>query len=262
MGIRDKIKSTINWQTKKVAVFIVNYNMNEMADNLYLYLKENETWPMDIYYIDNGSDIKNPSKHTNVFIENNVQTTNGWLTGLAQSDKKYYNYFAYMFLITSTQFVSNSKKPITSMVQKLIEDENAVGVHASLSKDSTTAWEHLKNRGTNDFRQTWFIDNICSLYRADWFNSIGRFDKDLIYAWGVDLEAGYIARKQGRTLWVDERIQVRKKTDIGYKMKRMNMKAEKRVKLASKNMSDVLSQKYGDDWEDKIMKDYMSEEML
>ncbi len=77
MGSRDRIKKLINWKTKKVAVFIVNYNMNERAEALYDYLKKNETWPIDIYLIDNGSDLTKPSKKTNVFIKNNVQTTNG-----------------------------------------------------------------------------------------------------------------------------------------------------------------------------------------
>lgn len=256
--------SNNNWKinTKRVAVFIVNYNMPEMADNLFNYLKKEETYPIDIYLIDNGSDMVNASKNTNVFIKENIQTTNGWLYGLKQSDKKIYNYFAYTFLITSTQFIKESYKPITSMVKKLIDDPNAVGVHASLSRDSTTNWKHLINRGTNTYRKTWFIDNICSMYRADWFNSIGRFDKNLIYAWGIDLETSYIARKQGRSLWVDENIQVRKTTNIGYKMKRMGMTGSDRVMLASKNMNKILTKKYGKNYMDLMLKEYVGKDMI
>jgi len=262
MWERDLVKNLLNWNTKKVAVFLVNYNMPERADQLFNYLKENETWPYDMYLIDNGSDIKNPSKNTTVFIPKNVQTTRGWLNGLQASDKKLYTYFAYMFLITSAEFTKNSGKPISSMVQKLLEDKNAVGVHASLTKDSTTCWDHLKNRGSfQHFRQTFMIDNICSMYRADWFNSIGRFDKNLIYAWGIDVETGYIARQQKRTLWVDESIQVKKVTDIGYKMKRMNMSAESRQKLAKENMDSVMIKKYGKNYWEKLINKYVDEEM-
>lgn len=262
MGKRDLLKRFLNWNTNKVAVFIVNYNMNEKADALFEYLQENETWPHDIYFIDNGSNLTKPSKYTNVFIKDNVQTTEGWLKGLEQSDKKLWNYFAYMFLITSTEFTKESSKPITSMVQKLIEDKNAVGVHASLTQDSTTNWEHLKNRGSyQHFRQTFMIDNVCSMYRTDWFNSIGRFDKRLTFAWGIDVETCYIARKQKRTVWVDEDIQVRKITNIGYKMERMNMTSSDRTKLAKENMDSVMIPKYGEDYWEQLTNQYVDEEM-
>lgn len=263
MEWRNFIKKSLNWNSKKVAVFIVNYNMPERADAIFYYLKRNETWPIDIYLIDNGSDITHPSKNTNVFIKKNIQTTRGWLKGLEQADKKLYNYLAYVFIITSAEFTPKSKKPMSSMVQKLIEDKNAVGVHASLTEDSTTYWDHLKNRGSfQHFRQTFMIDNICSMYRADWFNSIGRFDKDLIYAWGIDIETCYIARQQKRTLWIDESIQVKKITNIGYKMKRMNMSAKNRERLASENMRKILTKKYGENYIDQILKGYVTKEML
>jgi hypothetical protein len=89
------------------------------------------------------------------------------------------------------------------------------------------------------------IDNISSLYRADWFDSIGRFDPELIYGWGIDLETCWLAHKAGRTLWVCEDAPVRKTTNIGYAMNRMNMSAEDRSKLAYRNMVDVLNRKYG-----------------
>lgn len=237
--------------------------MNEKADSLFNYLKAHETWPHDIYLIDNGSDITKPSQNTNVFIKKNVQTTGGWLKGLEESDKKLYNYFAYMFLITSTEFTNESIKPISSMVKKLVDDRNAIGVHASLTPDSTTYWEHLKNRGSyQNFRQTFMIDNVCSMYRANWFNSIGRFDKNLTFAWGIDIETCYKAREQKRTIWIDENTQVRKITNIGYKMNRMNMTSLDRERLAKKNMDSILIPKYGQDYWERLTKDYVDKEML
>lgn len=246
-------------RSKKVAVFIVNYNMVEKADKLYEYLTKEVHYPLDVYLIDNGSDLMKPSKYTNVYIKKNCQTTGGWLRGLKEADKKPYRYFAYMFLITSTNFTKKSLDPIKSMVEILEDNKDAVGVHPALSYDSTTHWEHLKNRGTNKPRRTWFIDNIASLYRANWFDKIGRFDKNLIYAHGIDIETGYLARKQNRSIWIDERIEVRKITDIGYKMKRMNMSAEDRRTLAWENTVEVLSKKYGPDWYDKLYNQYIED---
>jgi len=92
------------------------------------------------------------------------------------------------------------------------------------------------------------IDNIASLYRADWFDSIGRFDPEMRYAWGIDLETCYIARRDNRSLWVDERVKVKKVTNIGYNMNRMKMSASEREQLAGENMRSVLYKKYGSNY--------------
>jgi hypothetical protein len=94
------------------------------------------------------------------------------------------------------------------------------------------------------------LDNISSLYRAEWFDSIGWFDPNLIYGWGVDLETCYLARQEERTLWVCEDAKVKKVTDIGYTMDRMNMTADDRRVRARENMMKVFEDKYGEDWRD------------
>lgn len=210
--------------------------------------------------IDNGSDITEPSKYSNVNIEKNCQTTNGWLKGLEACDKSGEDYLAYMFLITSTAFVT--EQDIVSKLAKSFEDKDVVGVHPSLTQTSTTDWVHLKCRDTEDVRETWMIDNICSMYRADWFNSIGRFDKDMIYAHGIDLEVGLLARRQNKKLLVDDSVKVEKITDIGYTMNRMNMSAKTRRENGYSNMVMVLRNKYGERWEDIIMNEGVTPEML
>lgn len=232
--------------TNRVAAIITNYNMPERTDALVRYIRRYVRVLVDVIVVDNGSDLVKPSKYTTVQLEKNVQTTGGWLAGLESLDRQY---FAYWFLITSTEFVpGQSFDPLMPMVAKLQNDDQAVGVHNALTHDSTTAWKHLYTRGGIGCRQTWMIDNISSLYRADWFDSIGRFDANLIYGWGIDLETCFIARKQNRTLWVCEDAKVKKVTDIGYTMDRMNMSAEDRRIKARENMSGVLRLKYGPAW--------------
>lgn len=249
-------------KSDKVAVVIVNYNMPEKTDALYEYLEKNSTYPHDIYIVDNGSDLAEKSQYTDVFIKKNIQTTGGWLRGLEEADKEPYEYFAYMFLITSTNFEEESKDPITSMVKKLKDDIKAVAIHASLTQQSILWWKHLINRNGKGYRRTWFIDNICSMYRSDWFDKNGRFDKELIYAHGIDLEMCYKARMQKYSIWIDDNIQVTKITDIGYKMNRMQMSAEERRKKARANMVKVLEKKYGSNWEKKMLGDSVMVEWL
>jgi hypothetical protein len=234
----------------RLAVILTNYNMPERADALGDHLARYARWPHDFYCVDNGSDIAAPSKHTNVQLLANQQTTAGWLAGLSRARAEG-AYLGYLFLITSTEFTGTAD-PLAPLAELLLTDPTAVGVHPALTRDSTTAWDHLRARGGAAPRPTWMIDNICALYRADWFDAIGGFDPRLTYAWGVDLETGYLARRAGRTLWVHEGVQVKKVTDIGYRMNRMNMSAADRQRKASDQMRAVLSGRYGTNWWGKI----------
>lgn len=228
----------------EVAALIVNYNMPERAEAIARQILTHSH--CDVYLIDNGSDLVEPSHLTNIHIRKNVQTTNGWLLAL---DSLKRDYFAYWFLITSAELLNiDTLSPMTRMLK---DDPEAVGVHPALTPDSTTAWTHMLAKGGPP-RRVGMIDNIASLYRAEWFNEIGRFDPRLTYGWGIDLETGYLAGKQGRTIWIDERVQVRKVTDIGYSMNRMNMTAAERRVLARANMTAVFTEKYGEDWEKEL----------
>jgi hypothetical protein len=233
----------------KVAIFLTNYNVPERADALYEHVAKNTKVPYDFYLTDNASDLCPPSQYTNVWIRGkNKQTTAGWLEGLKAAKASGQDYSAYIFTITSCDFNGLSGDPLEPMLKLLEDDSNAVGVHAALTADSTTSWEHLKARGGTLPRRTYMLDNLWCMYRADWFDSIGWFDPDLRYAWGVDLETCYKVRQQERSLWVHEGVQVRKVTDIAYAMDRMRMSADERRMLASQNMEFVLYQKYGGDW--------------
>jgi len=242
----------------KVAIIIVNYNMPERADALANHIKANVRHENDIILVDNGSDIAPPAKNTSVALKWNVQTTNGWLAGLNYADAlagfRDEPYSFYWFLITSAEFV-NKTDVLSPMVEFLHFNPSAVGIHPALTKDTTTYWKHMITRDQLEPRETWMIDNIASLYRADWFDSVGRFDRRMIYGWGVDLETCYKAREQGRTLWIDERVRMKKVTDIGYAMDRMNMGANERRNKAGMNMGEILYYKYGAHWHDMMYKD-------
>lgn len=243
----------------RVAVFITNYNMAERADSIYEYIETHTTQPHDIFLVDNGSDLVSKAKHTNVWIEKNEQTTAGWLRGLLAAKESGQNYFAYVFCITSADFPETGD-PLAPLVHVLEYNKEAVGIHPALTPDSTTSWTHMVTRGGNRPRQTWMIDNIFAMYRADWFDSIGWFDPEMIYAWGIDLETCFKAREQKRTLWIYEGVKVRKITNIGYKMRRMNMSAEDRSMKAGANMRQVLAKKYGENFWARMTYQYVEDE--
>ena len=242
-----------------VAIFIVNYNMPERTEALCKRINTVVKWPYELFVIDNGSDLIGPSPYTEVWLRKNVQTTAGWLAGIAEA-KKNGSWLAYWFLITSAEFVGE-KDPLTPMAELLIDAPETAGVHPALTEDSTTAWEHMKTRDTGR-RRTWMIDNIASLWRADFYEQQGGFDPAMKYGWGIDLEMSWKARQANRWLWIHEGVKVKKVTDIAYSMDRMNMSAEERVRLAGANMDQVLESKYGPDWNWKMRNEFVEEWML
>ena len=279
----------------KTAVVIPNYNMPERTDALVEYLMEHAKAPHDIYVVDNGSDIMPPSQYTNVFIEENCQTTCGWLTGMRAADTvptttcrsaltRWWNilrstlrlpttcgwltgmraadtvekhhgksYLAYLIMITSTEFVEESGDPLTPLVEFLVANPNAAVVHAALTEDSTSALgQQMKDRGSGKPRRTYLIDNIAALWRADWLNSIGRFRPELRMGWGVLRETCWMARRDRKTIWIHEGTCVKKVSNIGYKMKRMNMTAIRRGELADAEAKLILEPIYGPDFKEKL----------
>jgi hypothetical protein len=239
----------------RVVPIIVNYNMPERADAL---AKKLEACPdTSVVLVDNGSDITKVADNTTVILPKNVQTTGGWLAGVDIATKMYKDIFAFMFVITSAKIISDDI--VSPMAKILLDDDNAVGVHPALTKESTTSWKQLITRDTGN-RKTWMIDNICSMYSADWWLN-HKFDPRMIYAWGIDLETCYFARKEGRSIWVCEDVLAEKITNIGYDMDRMNMTSRQRHDLALANMCEVMFDKYGMNWRWHMKKEFITDEM-
>jgi hypothetical protein len=236
----------------RAAVIIPNYNMPERTEKIVRWLEKNED-PLsyDLYVVDNGSDLVAPAYGTNVSLPRNRQTTLGILAGLDAAKLSEKFYFAYWVIITSTEFPDGQEGMLTNMLDVMTRDARIAIMHPGLTDDSTTAWNHLKQHH-GEIWNTWMVDNIAALYNAKWFDSIGWFDPLLTMAWGIDLETCYKARQQDKRIVVDGRYQVRKTTNIGYTMGRMNMSAEERTELAHAQMAAILEARYGPTWHDKM----------
>lgn len=240
--------------------------MPEHTDRICDYLESHAKWEHDLIVVDNASDLVEPAKHTTYRLPKNIQTTGGFLVGLNEADrlarKKKKPYFAYWFIVTSVDFPAYmNDDPMSPLVELLLADDNAVAVQPALTKDSTTPYKHLITRGGDKPERTWLIDNMASMYRADWFDSIGRFNKQLTFAWGLDRETCYKARQQGRGIYIHEGVKVRFVRDIAYSMDRMNMEANDRHKLASRQVAEVFETQYGSGWLEILHRGCVSEGM-
>lgn len=255
--ILNKIKPVVN----RAAIFVINYNMPEESDGIYYYLKKNIKFPNDTYIIDNGSDLVHPAKKTKIYLKKNVQMTNGIMDGIKFLRYLPFKYYSYTFISTSTKFDNRSGDFISKANILFRNKERIVGYHPSLTKESRGAFKWMINKGNNKLRKASFLETVCVTYRADWFDSIGRFNRGLIYGWGIDLETGYIARKQNKKMYIDDAIQITKNGGIGYVKNRMGMSLSKRRKNATKNMNSVFRNKYGLGWKKKILKSVKPEEL-
>jgi|EP01043_Picozoa_sp_COSAG02_P060263 hypothetical protein len=154
---------------------------------------------------------------------------------------------AYWVWITSSDYVESEGDVLTPMAQYMIDNPKVVGMCPGLTADSTTGWPHLKRgKDHTKVREVKFIDNLATLWRAEWFDSIGNYDPDELRGFGVEMEASYLARYSGRTVVVDDRVQIKKTSGVAYKMKRMNADAGKRGDTAVKEMRNLLGMRYGD----------------
>ncbi len=247
-GPHNKVRSN------RVAAIVVNYNMVERADNIAEGIKKYVKWPVDVIVVDNGSDLKDspPSKHTAIRLEANVQTANGWLMGVeyakALSHAYGYCYMAYWIWITTSEYVEK-KDILTPMAEAMIADPQIAGVSPHLSADSLPkTWPQLyKQKGTTDtdIKDVSFLDNLATLWRAEWFDSIGVFDPDELRGFGVDFENSYLAKVSGRRVVVHQGVSIRKTSGVAYKMKRMNADKNTRGDVATKEMRNLLGHRYG-----------------
>ena len=238
--------------------------MLERADYMYSYVQRYSNYPLDFILVDNGSDQVPPAYFTTFRLPANVQTCRGWLAGLKFADilEESYGepYFAYVIAITSATLVGGEDH-VGEMVRFLLEHEDAVGIMPALTEDSDIeVWKQMNARGGSTPRQTWGLDMIFTMWRADWFNSIGRLDRNLIYAWGTSEETSWKARKADRSLWIHEGLRVKKEQDIGYRMDRMGMPVEERRRLGMENVCEVMNEKYGTDWMERLTNEYVRPE--
>jgi len=232
----------------KTAVILTNYNMPEKTDAIVGALKAQGNSNYYPVVIDNGSDLREPSRHTELRLPKNRQTTAGWLAGWDIA--RHMGIFdSYVFTITSIEIPDKYPKIISRLRHTRAHKPNAVILSPALTANSTTAWKHMHRQGEG-LRKTWMVDNLFAFYDASWFDHIGGFDYRFIYGWGVDLETSYLARRSGHDIYIDDSILIKKTTNIGYEMNRMNMSAEDRVALASANMDEIMTLKYGENWRD------------
>ena len=149
--------------------------------------------------------------------------------------------------------------PLAELLPIFESDPNAYCVQPSIIFDSANdAWHRWLHPRQGKFRKIWGVDYISTVFRAEYLNKIGRFRKELIYMWGVPGECNWKARKNGWNVYVADHYSMKKHTNIGYTMNRMNMEAQTRRELASANSDEILIPIYGENYRERFYNEYNS----
>lgn len=242
----------------RTGIVICNYNMPTSTDMLAHHIKKTVKEDYVLCVVDNGSDIQPPSEHTTLRLPKNVQMTKGFMMGVDQLDRitrKSCDY--YWLIITSVEFVVRSNNPDPVKMLTDVFDDNTFAVQPSLIKTGmeTTAWDILKPRIPPIPRRVFATDYCCTMYRADKFNSIGRWNENLSVGWGLE-ETFYLARKEGWEIFTHDGYTMKHRVAIGYELDRMGETYSDRVKKAKKEMDKEFIPKYGKDYFEVINHSY------
>lgn len=245
--LNPKEKFGLFKKNNRVAMVLVNYNMHERCDQIYESILKYVKYPVDFYIVDNGSDIVEPSKYTTIWLRKNIQTTNGWNMGIAYANSIrntfHFDYIGFWIWITTSSYDIESGDILSPMIEYLNNNNKTMAISPSVKNGDS--WNHLKKNGDIP-KEVIFVDNLATLYRTEWFDSIRYFDPNEIRGFGVDIENGILTRYCGYNCVVDHRVSIYKPSGIGYKMKRMNANSNKRCQLALAEMQSILRDRYGD----------------
>jgi len=119
-----------------------------------------------------------------------------------------------------------------------------------------TAWDSLHPQEHSNVVKVWGVDCNAVLWRADWFNSIGRYDIKMFYGWGGAMESCWMARRDGKGIYVHHELKTKKHDGIAEEMGRRLVSRAERNSTAFVNMHEILVPRYGKDFLNRLGLEY------
>lgn len=250
----------------KVAIIITCHRMPEYVNALCAHIREFVQWPYELITVDIGHDFDAPPKECTISLKKNVHMTNALLIAHHYADALVRAglsepFMAYWQITNSMRFRKGDKSdPLTPMMEFMMANPETAIVSPALAVPSGSAYTCMHNRGTGQIRRVWGVDNIAILLRAGWFDWIGRYDPNLVIGWGPAFETGWIARRDGRGIYVHEGVVMHYDRAIGFKMGRRLGTDKERGERGATEFNKILSAKYGPDFNDKLGNEFVRPE--
>lgn len=257
IGWRGLQMNTSDQSGNKVAIIIPNCNTPEFVEELigHVRRKTADNSDYDVYVINNGEPRYFHDKPENYVLSYLVPLGMGTavIKGINYANR-IDKYFAYWILTTSMKFTYDEDY-LTPMLKVLKVIPDAVMIHPATIG---TAWDSLEpSNYDGGIRGVWGVDSNAVLIRADWYNSVGGYDPELTFGWGSSLELCWKARRDGKRIYVDDRFLMFKDDGVAWDMgRRSESTHEEFNEKASKQMSEVLSKKYGEEFLERLGHEY------
>lgn len=166
----------------KTLIIILNHNLPEYTDRLYLDLKNNYKHNYDLIVMDNGSEQQFKSKFTNYTIKQNVYW-GGALNKAFELVLQNNDYDSLLFLNNDIELTSEIF--VEALRYELFHYNYAI-VSPCIA-GAPRPWRQMQNWGSKGTREVKWIDNQAPLFHRKLIEAIGKFDESLYYGWGQEL---------------------------------------------------------------------------
>lgn len=174
----------------KTLVIILNHNLPEITDDLFLELEKHKGDSYDLVVMDNGSREEFVSTHTSIRYEENLfwgGALNKAFALLLQND----NYDSLLFLNNDIEV--NGEIFVKSLRKELFDNKYAI-VSPCIS-GKALPWKQMQNWASKSIREVKWIDNQAPLFHRKLVEAIGQFDESLYHGWGQELICFDICQK-------------------------------------------------------------------
>ena len=238
--------------SKPVAIIIPNCRTPDLTQQLIDHIEKFTEYPYVGILLNNPSDdIVWEGQHT-INVSRSIELVGAYLIALTFADTleqlEGISFYAYWSVLTSLEFLLDIDY-LTPMVNILDANPEAVMISPEMEG---TAWDTLHPQENDNIISVWGVDCNAVLWKADWFNSIGRYDIKMFYGWGGAIESCWVARRDGKEIYVHHGLKTKKHDGIAERMGKRTMTREERNNAATVNMRSVLEPKYGKNFLTKL----------
>ncbi len=174
----------------RTLAIILNHNLPEMTDALFASLVNHKGNDYELLIMDNGSRYDLKSKHTSLFLENNIF----WGGALNEAFKLVLEDQQYdSLLFMNNDIEVNGDGFVNQLRQELFKNDFAIVTACIAGK--ANPWKQMQNWGSKSTRIVKWIDNQAPLFHRKLIEEIQQFDESLVYGWGQELVCHDICKR-------------------------------------------------------------------
>jgi len=187
----------------KTLVIILNHNLPEYTDRLYLNLVDFQADFYDLLVMDNGSKPEYLSQFTGVKLERNLY----WGGALNEAFRMVLETELYDSLL----FLNNDIEVNGEVFVRSLRHELFMGDYAIVSPciaGNAKPWRQMQNWGSNKTRDVKWVDLQSPLIHRKLIEVIRKFDDALYYGWGQELISSDVCAEKSWRVGVCDHISI------------------------------------------------------